>query len=898
MNHKVRKPFAVLTTAALTASLLLGTGATAFAEETATTTTTAAVKLTFPDIVPTHWAKSHVAKLASAGIVKGYTDGGFRPSQNVTQQEAIVMVIRMVGLEDEALAGSDDVVTGFQEDPFFTKYVVKALEERIIDMNEETGAAAAGDTPWGKRPATREWVSKLIVRALGESPASGSLGFADAADVSANAAGYVAKSQELELVTGFTDNTFKPKDAVTRAQIATILSRADKYIPDDASKYASGFVSSLSGSSLVIQTEGGARTFGLNAETLVFDAEGASLDVDALTNLTPVRIIHQGGQAYYIEVTGGAVELETIDGELAALDIAEGTLVLRGADGSMAPYELSPNATVTDASGAGLSLSQLTEGSDIRLQRASGAAEVSAIVLIEAAYNAEGTGIAQSVNAAAGTVTFADEKGAIVTYPLADDAELTVKGAPLAGLNGLQNGDTFAYEIKDGLIASIDITVQKNIVKTGDFQGVAADTITIKVNSTTPEAFIVKPTVDVVIDGLTNPSLDDLQVGDVVQLRISGSTNQVEQITVTNRNVTKLQSVTIISFHADDYLTVRDEKGKAHLFYITDRSQFVLDGTAMADATLPTYLAAGRKVTLNVTADQLVRLDVMTKVSGTVTAINATARTITVKTADNATVTVPYASFVGVEVPLQSSASFTDVTVGAKVHMAMGYNTDAVSSIQLEKSFVYTLSSVTTTPKTVSAKDAKGSTVTLSLDSEAKVLGRDGQPVALAALTVGQPIVANYVGRKVVSVQEPAAVVGKVTALDVTGGKLTVTDYNGNAKNYALTGGITVQEGSNVSTSASALQLNDRVSLVVDAQGKPYVFVAIAESKKFSSYDAAKSELTVKIVKLGDQNKYTLDPSAKLLSADGAALSMNQFKENDAITLYVLNGKVIELAKQ
>jgi len=253
-----------------------------------------------------------------------------------------------------------------------------------------------------------------------------------------------------------------------------------------------------------------------------------------------------------------------------------------------------------------------------------------------------------------------------------------------------------------------------------------------------------------------------------------------------------------------------------------------------------------------------------------------------------------------VEVPLQSSASFAaDVTVGSKIQAYMGVGSDSVSSIQVEKSFVYTLTSSTLSPRAVYAKDAKGGTVSLTLDSDAKVLGRDGQAVATTALTVGQPIVVNYVGRKVVSVQEPAAVVGKVTTLDATAGKLSVTDYNGNVKNYTVSAGaISVQEGTTVSTTLSALQLNDRVSLIVDAQGKPYVFVAQAETRKFSSYDAAKGVLKVKIVKIGETSEFPVEPNAKLSTASGGTFTMNQMKENDSLAIYLLNGKIVEIVKQ
>ena len=900
MNSKVRIPFAVLTSAALSASLLLGTGAVpAAAATTPTTQSSAAVTITFPDIVPTHWARGGVAKLAAAGIIKGYQDGNFKPSQEVTQQEAVVMVIRMVGLEDEANQIMDGVVTGLQEDEFFTKYVVKALEERILDLTEETVAAQTGTTPWGKRPATREWVAKLIVRAIGESPASGQLSFSDAAAVSAAAAGYIAKSQELGLVTGFTDNTFQPKTAVTRAQIVTILSRADRYIPDDASRYASGVVTAVDASAMRMQTSSGAaQSFGLNSETLVFDADGRLLDIADIVERTPVRVVFQNGQAYYIEVLGEAeaLQLETFEGELAALDMTAETLVLESANGSLEHYKLASNVSVTSAQGSGLSLSQLSVGSDLRLQRIQGTSDITAVVVLNQAYNASGTAVAQAVNAASRTVTFADAQGAAVTYPVDANAVLKLKGAPITSLDTLQTGDTFAYEIKDSVIVSIDITVQKTIVVSGQYQIHAGNTITIMENGTTPQAYLLKPNAEVRIEGLTDTDLDDLQAGDLVQLRISGTTNQVESIAVTNRNVTKIQGAVIESLK-NDYLTVRDSKGKPYLLYITDRSRFMLDGAELSSTLYSTYVTAGRKVNLTVSADQLVRLDIVTKVSGTITAMNPTARTITVRTANGETTTATYAQFVGIEVPQQSSASLADLGVGTVVHMSMGLNSDTVASIQVERSFVYTLTSVASSSRTVYVTDAKGTALSFTLSTDSRVLGREGQTVSLAALTPGNTIVINYTGRTIASVQEPAAVFGKVTALDITGGRLTVTDANNNAKNYSLSGGINVQKGGTVAPSASALQLNDRVLAVTDAQGKPYLIVAQAEVRKFHSYDAAKNEITVKIAKIGDQNKYTLSPSANVRTAADAPLALTQLKENDQVTIYLLQGKIVELVK-
>lgn len=895
MKHYTRKPIAAMTSAALLSSLLFGIGAPSASAEDL-------LKITFDDVVSSHWARSNVAKLSSAGVIKGYPDGMFKPSQAVTQQEAIVMVLRAIGHYDDSLPAADNVAIGFEVGNFFKKFVVKAIELRIINLGEETVAEAAstGTKTWGEREATREWISKLVIRALNEQPTNGALTFADTAKVSAEAAGFVAKAVELGLVQGIVENNltyFRPEKAVTRAEIVTFLSRADKYIPDESSRYASGFVTDRSQSKLDIRTSAGvAASFALNAETLVFDEEGKALSLSDVTNRTSVRVIHSGGKAYYIEVTGEAAQLESIEGELAALDVATGTIVLREADGSMEPYSLSSNAAVTNAAGAGISLSLLTEGSEVRLQRIQGTDEVTAVVLIEAAYHAEGTGIVQSVNGTANTVTFTDAKGAIVTYPVDAKAALTVKGQPLGGLAGLQVGDTFDYVIKDSVLTEIDITVQKFVTATGEYQGYAGNTVTILKNSTTPEAYLLGKNVAVSIEGLSDTDIDDLQPGDMVQLRISGSTNQVDRITVVNRNVTVMKSVTIREI-AEDYILVRDSSNAPHLYKISGRSEFYLDGEKLPAQLYSAYLAAGRKVSLSVTSDQLVRLDIVTKMSGTVTAINPNARTITVRTADNAVTTASLASFVTVEVPQQTSASIADVTAGMKVQLQMGVNTDEIAAIQVQKSLVYTLTAVTAAPRTVYAKDAKGAIISMALDSEAKVLGKDGQSIQLSGLPLDQPILANYTGRRLVSVQEAVTSIGKVSTLDVTGGKLAITDFNKNVKQYSLSTGITVQKGTSVFASASALQLNDRVQLVVDAQGQLHVQVAQVEIRKFTSYDAVKHEVTLKIVKVGDQNKFPLAPNVYVHAADDTALTLNRLRDSDQVTVYLLGGKIIELVK-
>lgn len=57
----------------------------------------------FDDVPTTHWANPYIAKVAELGIVSGYGNGKFGPSDSVTYEQAITMVIRAIGESESAV---------------------------------------------------------------------------------------------------------------------------------------------------------------------------------------------------------------------------------------------------------------------------------------------------------------------------------------------------------------------------------------------------------------------------------------------------------------------------------------------------------------------------------------------------------------------------------------------------------------------------------------------------------------------------------------------------------------------------------------------------------------------------------------------------------------------------
>jgi hypothetical protein len=60
----------------------------------------------FKDVRYTHWAASYVQAAVSAGWLTGYTDGTFRPDNNVKLEEAVSAVLKMLGYSSSDFYGA------------------------------------------------------------------------------------------------------------------------------------------------------------------------------------------------------------------------------------------------------------------------------------------------------------------------------------------------------------------------------------------------------------------------------------------------------------------------------------------------------------------------------------------------------------------------------------------------------------------------------------------------------------------------------------------------------------------------------------------------------------------------------------------------------------------------
>ena len=95
-------------------------------------------KVKFKDIEK-NWARDYIEKLTLAGILKGVSDDKFAPEDSVESVQVLVMLVRALGLEEEALKYQNDETTirNMAGIPAWAGgYVRVALEKGLISEQE------------------------------------------------------------------------------------------------------------------------------------------------------------------------------------------------------------------------------------------------------------------------------------------------------------------------------------------------------------------------------------------------------------------------------------------------------------------------------------------------------------------------------------------------------------------------------------------------------------------------------------------------------------------------------------------------------------------------------------------------------------------------------------------
>ncbi|SFS61610.1 S-layer homology domain-containing protein [Paenibacillus sp. BC26] len=861
----------------------------------------------FSDVPAGHWAEKHIAKLATQGIVKG-TNGAFKPSDNVSQQEAIALAIRFIGKEQDVKV--DDAIVfpdTFEVSTYFKPYIILAFQAGLLDQKEEFELAEANPkSAWGTQKATREWITKLIVKAIGkqkeaEALANDAISFSDGSKVGSDYKGYVNAAVSLQLIKGITADRFDPKGFITRASIATIFSRAETQFPVSYTGQQTAVMTSIDATSVHLYQNDKESAIEMTPDTYVyrFDSEKPSKVADLEPN-TKLLVISSGNKALYVEQLDAAKQVEKLKGTVDRVLVNDSKIWVWIND---EPVAITYNSAtvVTDGAGAVIKPSALAKDSEVEITRDTYRTKPQAlsIKVQSAPINNNGQGTISAIDTASSAVTVKDSvTGTEYKYNVSPQVDVIWQGQILdGGLSQLRVGDAISYEVKNSLVTKITITQTSAKLIRGEFYSASSDGKTIQYvkNAGTAqsalEAKFVSILVDVTIDGLTGTTIADLVKGDILDISLN-SNDQVVAIKVVNRNVTLMIGATVRNYESDTrILDFKDKDGNPMSVYLTDKTRIDLNGSTVAVSAAGSLLVKNRKLTIGVTDNKAVLIQFVYKYSGTVAAINTSQVSIT--QSNGAIITLPLELPNSIEIAGKSSSTVSDVKAGDTVTGLLNANQDKVITLQVHTSLQSSVFSTDVAGKRLRVKTSDGSILDLNA-AAMDIYNERGDKITLADLKAGQTGNVQYVGLTPVAYKLVKVTYGKLTAVNAS--SLAIVDNSGVVTSVTLGDSYTVVKNGLTGSSSAVLQVGDRVEVKKDAKDRVVVTVNSGISKKFWKYNAATGELSVKRATLTELNTYAVTSATKVTQGD-QQIAISQLKDGDAILLYFYQNVLVEIAK-
>lgn len=176
-------------------------------------TATAVYGTGYADVKTNNWAYEAINAMSDKTIVKGYPDGSFKPNSTVTYGEFIKMAL--------IAATGEDVGNASKPDHWARNYYNKALELKYFTGHDISQAQLGNQI-------TRGDMALIISAILGDVKIENydeiQKGISDVTYQTEHEYD-ITKAYATGVLTGYTDNTFKPDKTLTRAESAMVIYR-------------------------------------------------------------------------------------------------------------------------------------------------------------------------------------------------------------------------------------------------------------------------------------------------------------------------------------------------------------------------------------------------------------------------------------------------------------------------------------------------------------------------------------------------------------------------------------------------------------------------------------------------------------------------------------------------
>lgn len=169
-------------------------------------------RMEYTDIKSGNWAHEAISAISDKAIIKGYPDGTFKPNSTVTYGEFIKMALIAATGEDPGNAESGNWASNYYEsaieNEFFTRYDIDISQLNSQIPRSDMAliiSSILGDIKINNYEELQEGIKDITYKTKNEY--------------------HITKSYAAGILTGYTDNTFRPEKTLTRAESAMVIYR-------------------------------------------------------------------------------------------------------------------------------------------------------------------------------------------------------------------------------------------------------------------------------------------------------------------------------------------------------------------------------------------------------------------------------------------------------------------------------------------------------------------------------------------------------------------------------------------------------------------------------------------------------------------------------------------------
>ena len=568
-----------------------------------------AAKVTFSDVEndPTvSWAKPYISEMAELGYIKGYEDGTFKPNNTITKTEALLLLSRMLGVNDDAYADSVELAqdaygsmlkkysTNYSNEIAFLLYtgVLKTddLDTYISTSNKNT-------------PLKRYEAAVLLTKLLGaeedvQKNTFVSSSYADTVEIPDSARAYVeyVKGEGIMQGMGTTVSgqpVFSPNTDVTRSQMAKMLCSLIDVLDRSAETGVIASVDNFNDTFTV--TVNSVDVMYTAASNTRFKVDGKDVDLSALKSGMHVKITHLKGQVSLVE-NYNVIEDAVIYGLVSSTKETTGSMSITIVDANDSSkkqtYSVSDKVKVR-INDAVDTFGKIKSTNYVKMTISD--ETVTEIEVVSKTTNVSGTLINLDASGEYTILTVKGSDGTETDYEVSADGVSVARNSLDAKLSSLMQGDSITLRLTYGKVTKIT-AASTNQETQGTISYITYTTtgtkIGIEISGKVTE-YTVNKSVDVLIDSSAG-SVYDLRPGGDIKIKLQSS--EIVKIEAAG-TITKSQLVGIVKSTNANYGLMVVEEGNSEYSVFVNGNTKIIDSITGASIKLKS-VEKGRTVTV------------------------------------------------------------------------------------------------------------------------------------------------------------------------------------------------------------------------------------------------------------------------------------------------------------